>query len=252
MAQGLVFGLVCRRMYMMFNDKILVLRVFLEITEQKVRIMSIKSEQFLNTLYNNETDIDDEESIIRKTNNKHTFAIKKKYKLINRDKGVFWVLVVLTFVLMALAVSIFVVSANSLVFTKNTLPFVNSTSGGRSFYYRNLYKLQLNIYNTSLIPRDPGDDFVTYSKRMTDIYYDSFYSVNEFTHYWIGVLLGDICSGQVKVKFACLSPGSKNGGTSMITQLVLMTQVLIYTTDFSEIYYNTYKIVGEVHRSMRR
>ena len=51
--------LISFKIYYMFNDKIDVLRIFLEISEQNVRIMSIKTEQFLNTLYNNEADIDD-------------------------------------------------------------------------------------------------------------------------------------------------------------------------------------------------
>lgn len=54
-----LFAFMIFKAYKMFNDKINVLKVFLEISEQNVRIMSIKTEQFLNTLYNNETDIDD-------------------------------------------------------------------------------------------------------------------------------------------------------------------------------------------------
>lgn len=52
-------ALISVKIYRMFNEKVDVLKLFLEISEQNVRIMSIKTEQFLNTLYNNETDIDD-------------------------------------------------------------------------------------------------------------------------------------------------------------------------------------------------
>lgn len=117
--------------------------------------MSIKTEQFLNTLYNTEADIDDEETIVRKTNNKHTFAIHKKFKLIKRNTLINIVFGLIFTCILAIQIFSFSVSVNGLLFKRGTLPFINSTSSGTTFFYHHLHDLQKNVYNLESNPT-PG------------------------------------------------------------------------------------------------
>lgn len=220
--------------------------MFLEISEQNVRIMSIKTEQFLNTLYNNDTDIDDEETIVRKTNNKHTFAIKKKFKLIKRGKAAYLVFGILPAILVSLLLVSYVVSSDNLIFTKNKLSFLNTTSGGKGYFYSNLQSIQMNVYNGSQNPT-PAFQYVAYYKSMMDTYYDSFSAILEFTSYWVNLMMDNICSGSVIIQYACLSPSSTKGGMALITELVLTTTNPGYTKDFTDYYYNLYRIFGGMH-----
>lgn len=157
----------------MFNDKISVLKIFLEISEQNVRIMSIKTEQFLNTLYNNETDIDDEETIIKKTNNKHTFAIKKKFKIIKREKLIYFMFGILGLIIISIILSNYIISTKNLLFMQDTLSFLNSTSSGKSFFYHSLHSIQLNVFNGSQNPT-PAYYYITFYRNMINTYYMSF------------------------------------------------------------------------------
>lgn len=133
---------------------------------------------------------------------------------------------------------------------KNTLTFLNATSSGKSFFYRSLHSMQMNIYNNNTVNANPGYQYVSFYRNMVDTYYQSFSTLRSFATYWTSIMMENICNGTAKINFACDTLTSENGAMALITELILVTLAQTYSTDFSNSYYNYYRIFGALHDSM--
>jgi len=143
---------------------------------------------------NGEIDVDEEIENAKKINSS-TFAKKKRFKLINFNKSIYFKLLLIPICASAFFIHSFVLSYLNLQFQASSHHYFFQTSAGDYQFFSGLSQVQQALLTNSPLPTSLSQTYILYYHDYFGLHYNTFGYINDFHTAFTDIFMLDICNG---------------------------------------------------------